>query len=99
MNGMKYFKMKLSMENLGVLKWYVDSSHNVHAVCKGHGGAMFTIGETSNNKLIKKSEIEYAKLNRDGAFDGRHVHARNVVVTAFHTKSRDTRQSVWNVSG
>jgi hypothetical protein len=43
LNGTKYFKLKLSMENLGMLKWYVDGSHNVHAYCRGHGGAVFTM--------------------------------------------------------
>ena len=39
LNGTKYLKLKLTMDNLGVLKWYVDGSHNVHWDCKGHGGA------------------------------------------------------------
>ncbi len=30
LNGTKYVKLKLSVENLGMLKWYVDGSHNVH---------------------------------------------------------------------
>ena len=33
------------VENLGILKWYVNESHNVHWDCKGHGGAMFTMGK------------------------------------------------------
>jgi hypothetical protein len=30
LNGTKYLKLKLSVDNLGMLKWYVDGSHNVH---------------------------------------------------------------------
>jgi hypothetical protein len=37
LNGTKYFKLKLSVENLGILKWYVDRLHNVHMDCRGHG--------------------------------------------------------------
>ncbi len=44
LNGTKYLKLKLSINNLGILKWYVDESHNVHWDCKGHGGAVFTGG-------------------------------------------------------
>ncbi len=33
LNGTKHLKLKLSVENLGMLKWYVDGSHNVHADC------------------------------------------------------------------
>jgi hypothetical protein len=43
LNRMKYLKLKLSVENLGMLKWYVDGSHKVHADCRGHGGAVFTM--------------------------------------------------------
>ena len=30
LNGTKYLKLKLSVDYLGLLKWYVDGSHNVH---------------------------------------------------------------------
>jgi hypothetical protein len=45
LNGTKYLKLKLSVDYLGLLKWYVDGSHNVHRDCRGHGGAMFTSGK------------------------------------------------------
>ncbi len=37
LNGTKYLKLKLSINNLGVLKWYMDGSHNVHWDFKGQG--------------------------------------------------------------
>ena len=30
LNGTKYPKLKLSMDSLGMLNWYVDRSHNMH---------------------------------------------------------------------
>jgi hypothetical protein len=45
LNGTKYLKLKLSVNNLGLLKWYLYGSHNVHWDCRGHGGAMFTLGK------------------------------------------------------
>jgi hypothetical protein len=33
------------VDNLGMLKWYVDRSHNIHWDCKGHGGAVFKMGK------------------------------------------------------
>jgi hypothetical protein len=30
LNGTKYLKLKLSVDDLGLLKWYVDGLHNVH---------------------------------------------------------------------
>ena len=31
LNGTRYLKLKLTVESLGVVKWYVDGSHNVHS--------------------------------------------------------------------
>jgi hypothetical protein len=45
LNGTKCLRLRISIEDLGVLKWYVDGSHNTHWDCKGHGGAMFTMGK------------------------------------------------------
>jgi hypothetical protein len=45
LNGTKEMKLTISVNNLGVLKWYVDGLQNLHWDCKGHGGAMFTLGD------------------------------------------------------
>jgi hypothetical protein len=36
LNGTKYLKLNLSVDNLRVLKWYVGGAYNVHWDCKGH---------------------------------------------------------------
>jgi hypothetical protein len=38
LNGTKHLKLTISVNNLGILKWYVDGSHNVHCDWKGQGG-------------------------------------------------------------
>jgi hypothetical protein len=35
LNGTRYLKLRLTVESLGVLKWYVDGSHNVHWDMRG----------------------------------------------------------------
>jgi len=57
LNGTKYLKLKLTMDNLGVLKWYVDGSHNVHWDCKGHGGAVFTLGRGATSSYSRKVKL------------------------------------------
>jgi hypothetical protein len=57
LNGTKYLKLNLSVENLGVLKWFVDGSHNVHWDCKGHGGAMFTMGKGATSSYSRKVKL------------------------------------------
>ena len=50
-------KLKLSVDNLGMLKWYVDGSHNVHWDCKGHGGAVFKMGKGANTSYSRKVKL------------------------------------------
>jgi hypothetical protein len=54
LNGTKYLKLSISVENLGILKWYVDWLHNVHWDCKGHRGAMFTMGKEAVSSYSRK---------------------------------------------
>jgi hypothetical protein len=71
LNGTKHLKLTLTVENLGLLKWYVDGSHNVHWDCKGHGGAMFTMGKglapsySRKIKLNTRSSTETELLAAD----------------------------------
>ena len=54
----KYLKFTLSVENLGMLKWYVDDSHNVHADCHGHGGVVFTLRMGATTSYSKKVKLK-----------------------------------------
>jgi hypothetical protein len=45
------------VENLGILKCYVDGSHDVHWDCKGHGGAMFTMGKGAVSSYSRKVKL------------------------------------------
>ncbi len=57
LNGTRYLKLKLSVDNLGMLKWYVDGSHNVHWDCKGHGGAVFKMGKGATTSYSRKVKL------------------------------------------
>ena len=57
LNGTKFLKLKISMEDLGILKWYVDGSHNTHWDCEGHGGAMFTMGKGATSSYSRKVKL------------------------------------------
>jgi len=57
LNGTKYLRLKISVEDLGILKWYVDGSHNTHWDCKGHGGAMFTMGKGATSSYSRKVKL------------------------------------------
>ena len=58
LNGTKYLKLRLTVDNLGVLKLYVNGSHNiVHWDCKGHGRAVFTMGQGATSSYSRKLKL------------------------------------------
>ena len=56
---------------MGVIKWFVDGSHNTHWDCNGHGGAMMVMGcgaVSSYSRIIKvntrsSTEIELVSVD------------------------------------
>jgi hypothetical protein len=54
LNGTRYLKFRLTVESMGMLKWYVDESHNTHWDCKGHGGTVFTLGMGATSSYLRK---------------------------------------------
>ncbi len=57
LNGTRYLKLKLSVDSLVMLKWYVDRLHNVHWDSKGHGGAVFTLGKGAILSYSRKVKV------------------------------------------
>jgi len=57
LNRTKYLKLSISVNDLGILKWYIDGAHNVHWDCKGHAGAMFTMGEGALSSYSRKVKV------------------------------------------
>jgi hypothetical protein len=57
LNGTKYLKLQLSVDNLGLLKWFVHTSHNTHWDCKGHGGTMFIMGRGAATSYSRKVKL------------------------------------------
>jgi hypothetical protein len=56
----------------------------------GHEGirrSSIYVGKGSHIKLFEKTKGEHVKLHGNRAVHGRHVHAGNVMVTAFHTST------------
>ncbi len=57
LNGTRYLKLKLSMDNLGMLKLYMDVSHNMHWDSKGHRGAVFTVAKGAISSYLRKVKM------------------------------------------
>ncbi len=52
-----FLKQRLTVDNLSMLKWYVDGSHNVHRDCRGHGGAVFSLGRGATSSYSRKIKL------------------------------------------
>jgi len=50
-------KPTLTVESLGVIKWFVDGSHNTHWDCKGHGGTLMTLGKGAVSSYSRKIKL------------------------------------------
>ena len=57
LNGTKYLKLSISVAILWIFKSYVDGLHNVHWYCKGHVGAIFTMGEGAVSGYSRKVKL------------------------------------------
>ena len=54
--------LKLTIEDLAIIKWWIDGSHNAHPDCKGHTGAMMSLGKGAVASYSRKHN-EYQELH------------------------------------
>ena len=45
LNGTKHMKLKLTVENMSLIRWWVDDSYNVHWDSRRHNWYMMTLGK------------------------------------------------------
>ena len=57
LNGTRRPKITLTIESTGVIKWFVDGSHNTHWDCKGNGGAMMVMGCGTISSYSRKIKV------------------------------------------
>jgi hypothetical protein len=62
LNVTKYLKLRLSVENVGMLKWYVNGLHNVHPDCRGHRGALIRMGRGATTSYLRKLKLNTQSL-------------------------------------
>ncbi len=82
LKGTMHMKLKLSVENMGMVQWWVDTSYNVHEDCRGQTGAMMSLGKGAVvNKYTKQ------KLNVRGSSEGELVGIDDAG-TRLHSRSK-----------
>ena len=81
LNGTKGLYLRLSVENLNVMKWSIDASFGVHADFKSHTGGTMSMGEGAIISTSKKQ-----KLNTRSSTEAELVAVDDVITMVLWTK-------------
>ena len=57
LNGTNYMKLRLSVNNMSIIEWFVDASDRTRMDCKGHKGAYMTLGKGAVTSMSTKHKI------------------------------------------
>ncbi len=66
-------KLALTVDDLSVIRWWVDMSDQAHQDCKGHSGIMMsleggaTVSKSKKHKINTKSSTELELVSLDNA--------------------------------
>ena len=79
--------LTLSVDDLHILKWYVDVSYAVHNDCKSHTGSMFTLGKggITNGSIKQKLNV---KSSTEGELVGTDDTLPQVLWTNYCLKAQ-----------
>jgi len=73
LKGTRHMKLRLTVDNMHTLRWWVDASYGVHWDCKGHTGMMMSLGKgavmsfSHRQKLNARSSTEAELIGIDDA--------------------------------
>eukprot|EP00956_Cyclotella_meneghiniana_P026461 scaffold57247_cov37-Cyclotella_meneghiniana.AAC.7 len=57
LKGTLHMKLVLSVDELGIIRWWVDASYNVHEDCKGQTGALMSLGRGAPISFSRKQKL------------------------------------------
>ena len=57
LNGTRNLELTLSLDDLGLVTWFVDASYTVHNDCRGQLGTMMTLGKGAVTNFSRKQRL------------------------------------------
>ena len=57
LKGTLHMKLTITVDDLSIIKWWVDASYNIHDDCKGHSGAMMSFGKGAALSFSRKQKV------------------------------------------
>ena len=62
LKGINYMKITLTVDIMSVINPWVDVSHHTHMECRGHTGAMMSLGKVSEVSYSGKHKLNKKRL-------------------------------------
>jgi hypothetical protein len=81
LNGTIDLGLCLSVEDIGLVRWYVDASYATHDDCKGHTGAMMTLGQGAAISMSRKQ-----KTNARSSTEVELIGVYDALPSILHTR-------------
>ena len=81
LKGTKHLKLRLSVDSMSTIDWWVDASYNTHDDCKGHTGMMMSLGRGAPISSSRKQ-----KLNVRSFCEGELVGIDDALPTILWTR-------------
>ena len=69
----KYMKLTITVDDMSIIRWWVDASDRTHHDCRGHSGIMMTLGggapvsKSTKQRINTKSSTESELVSLDDA--------------------------------
>ena len=65
LKGTRGLKLTLTVDDLSIIKWWVDASYASHEDCKGHTGAMMSLGSGAIRSFSRKQKLQGKSSTED----------------------------------
>ena len=57
LKGTRHMRLRLGVDDLRIIQWWVDASYNVHEDCRGQTGAMMSLGQGAPISFSRKQKL------------------------------------------
>ena len=66
LKGTLYMKIHMKADSLSMIRWWVYVSYRVHWGCKGHAGAMVSMGKGTLVNIARKQKLNTGSSTEAG---------------------------------
>ncbi len=87
LHGTCHMKLNLSANNLTTIQWWVKASHATHNDCRGHMGAMTSLGKDTTISFSNKLKVN-TKSSTESELAGADQALSSILHTRYFTKAQ-----------